>query len=195
MPPIKRLDAEPVAGQRQPPRRPVPQGKGEHAFGPFQQRAYSVAGAPLDQQFGIGMAAPANPGGLQLPGQFGGVVQLSIVDEDEAAASRDHRLGARRAEIDDGQAAVAERQPDLAIHPHSLGVGTAVPKPRGHVGDGPGQTPGVATTAVEKAGNAAHGKNHPWWCPPSFREAVGLRSSPNTGPGPGSAPAGRSVRL
>ena len=127
----ERLDAEPVARQRQRLLKPVPHGEGEHAV-EVRERALD---APLGEGFehdlrvrvGAEDAAPPFEHGAQLAV----VVNLPVEGDAEAAVGREHRLVPRAARVDDRQPPVPQtRLPPLFINgrrtPHALVVVPAV---------------------------------------------------------------------
>ena len=104
--PIKRLDAQTVANQRQGAFLAVPKREGEHADQPFDGPGHAEGRAGFEDHLGIGMAAKANAACGQLRADFLVAVNLAVIDDDETAAGRNHRLMAGGREIDDREPAL-----------------------------------------------------------------------------------------
>ena len=130
--PIERLDAEPVAAEREHPLAPVEHREGEHADQPLHCVAHAPRGEPLDHHLGVGVAAEAVAGKLQLRAELARVVHLAVIGEREPSVGRQHRLRAGRAQVDDGKPRVTEREPRAFLHPHTLRVRPAVAQRRRH---------------------------------------------------------------
>ena len=105
--PVERLDAEAIAREQQPPPRRVPDREREHAA-----EALDAVVAPLlvgvDDRFGVGARAVAVAGRFELRPDVGVVVDLAVEDDPDRAVFVRQRLLAG-GQIDDAQAAVAER--------------------------------------------------------------------------------------
>ena len=154
---VQRLLAQAVPGEVQDAVPAVPQGQGEHGIEPLESRAQAPGGHRLHHHLGVAMApeapAPVGQGGPQL----GGVVTLSVVGGDPAAIGRDHGLVAGRREVDDGQSAVTEAHPGLAVAPGALVVGPPMGQGPGHGASEFGKLLGRPRPArVQQSGDAAH---------------------------------------
>jgi hypothetical protein len=122
---IQRLDAVGVAREQQAVRPRVPQREGEHAAQAAHHRG-TVTAIQVQQHLGVGMGAELDAGALELAAQLGVVVDLAVEADHQRAVRRVHRLGARRAEIEDGEAPVAEADPPVVADPHARTVGAAL---------------------------------------------------------------------
>jgi len=152
--PVERLDAEAVAHQGEAPGLTVPQREGEHPEKARQQRLQPPFGGALDDGLGIGVAAEDPSTGDKLGAQFGGVVDFAIVGEHHAATGRDHRLMPGRAEVDDRQAAVAQRDAGLVVGPDIAAIRATMDQPVGHH---PGDAAEIAGGLwLKNSGNSAH---------------------------------------
>ena len=97
---------------------------------------------------------------FELGAQFGRVVDLAVIAEHEAAAARDHRLRSGRAEIDDGEPGMAERDARVGIDPHALIVGPAMAETVGHARRDGAQLIGPeASLQVYEARDPAHSRS------------------------------------
>jgi hypothetical protein len=90
----------------------IPQGKGVHAA-QLLQHGRALGLVEVQQHLGVGAGAEDVALRLQLAAQLAVVVDLAVEGDDELAVGTHHGLCAALAEVDDGQAAVA--QGDAAI--------------------------------------------------------------------------------
>ena len=156
--PVERLDADAVAAEDQPLLAVVPQGDGPHAT-----EAIEGLGTPrhpgLEDHLGVTVGAEGAAGSLQFLPQRGVVVDLAVEDHVVAAVGGGHGLVAQRAQLDDGQPAVAEG--DGAVGENGC---PGVIRPAGLHGvaqafDEAGQRPRLGATTVDDADYAAHGSS------------------------------------
>jgi hypothetical protein len=153
-PDVQRLLAEPIARHQERAIARVPHRQREHAAQARQRRGEAPR---LDRrQDDLGVRPPAEPRatGGQLGAQLAVVVDLAVEDDRVAARRRGHRLVAERRQVDDREAAEAER--DAAVGPGAGVIGAARAqrrrhRPRGGLGVGD-----VSSVEVEEAGDAAH---------------------------------------
>ncbi len=124
--PVQRLDAEPIANERQRAVAAVPHRDREHADQPLDRRLDAERGEGFQHHLGVGMAAKANAARLEFGAQLVVIVDLAVVDDDEAAVGGDHRLVAGRREIDNGKPPVRKRDPGFGVDPDAVIVGAAM---------------------------------------------------------------------
>ncbi len=132
---VERLDPEAVAGEQQALLALVPDRHREHAAQPLGE-ALAVLLVEVDEHLGVGGGAEAVAAALELTAQLAVVVDLAVLDDDDAAVLVGDRLIAA-GEVDDresphrqrhavsGKAALAVRPPvhEPRVHPpHRLGV-------------------------------------------------------------------------
>ena len=99
------------------------------------------------------------PGRFQLGTQLPEVVDLAVVGDHQIAAGGHHGLASARREVDDGEAAVPQRDPRIRIGPFTGVVGTArFDEPRHATGDVLQRIPGSLTTRPPGFGQSAHGQ-------------------------------------
>src|SRR5215211_2210324 len=116
------LLADPVAGQEQPSAAAVPDCEGEHAPQVVDAAVPELL-VEVDDHLGVGSGREAMSQRLQLPAELAVVVDLAVLNHDDALVLVEDRLVAGL-EVDDRQA--------LDTEPHSVfaegpaGVGTAV---------------------------------------------------------------------
>ena len=135
----------------------IPIGEGEHADETPQGRLHAPMAAAVKQHLGIGMAAEAITGRLELRSQLGSIIDLAIIVDDGSAVGSRHRLRARLAQIDDGQPPLRKPETRVRIAPDAAGVGPAMPDRIAHR-LGKSIVFGRATLRpeIDKAGYAAH---------------------------------------
>ncbi len=107
---VERFDAEPVAGQDQPPPGPVDQPDREHADQVVDETFTPVRVRHQDH-LGVAGGCEGVPGAPQLLAQLRVVVDAAVEDQRQAQVVADHRLPARVGQVDDGQPAVPEGHP------------------------------------------------------------------------------------
>jgi hypothetical protein len=78
------------------------------------------------------------------------------VDQRQLGVGADHRLRARRAQVDDAQTPVGEPGGLRAIHPHAVAVGTAVAQDLAHDAEPPAQVGQRRSVEADDARNPAH---------------------------------------
>ena len=78
------------------------------------------------------MAAKAAARRLERGTQLGGIIDLAVIGDDEAAAGRHHRLRAGGRQIDDREPPVAERQAGRVVAPQPARVGPAMEQAVAH---------------------------------------------------------------
>jgi len=132
--PEHRLEPEAVARQRQAAFRPVPDGEGEHAVQRGQRPRLAPSVPSLDQDLGVRRAAERDAFGLQRPAQVPVVVDFAVVGDREAARGRYHGLRARVGQVDDGEAALAERDAGPRVCPDPRSIGSAMREGIVHAG-------------------------------------------------------------
>ena len=110
--PVERLLSRAIPGAEQGPLDLVPDREGEHPGEP-RQRALTPAAKGFQQHFGVARGPEPNAVRLQLLFQLPVVVELAVVDQQEAAVMRGEGLVGLGQQIDDGEPSVA--QPDLPI--------------------------------------------------------------------------------
>ncbi len=154
--PIKRLDPEPVADQGELALVAIPQRQREHPLTLAQGRHDAPAREALDQHFRIRMAAQHDTVLAQPLGELAVIVDLAIIGDDIAAVGAGHGLVAGGADVDDGEAAVAQSDARFRVDPDAAIIGAAMTQRFGHCGNhGLPARPG-GRTIIEEAGDAAH---------------------------------------
>src|SRR3954470_11241925 len=104
---VKRLLAEAVAGEKQPPPRFVVDGEGEHAVEALRE-TFTPFLVAVDQDFRVGVIAVENVAPrLEFAPQLGVVVDLAVEDHADATVFIPHRLSAAL-NVEDSKAAMAE---------------------------------------------------------------------------------------
>ena len=89
-------------------------------------------------------------------GEFPMIVDLAIIGDDIAPIGADHRLMPGRAQIDDGEAAIAERNARFRVDPNAAIIRATMTQRIGHRGNhGLPARPG-GRTIIKEAGDAAH---------------------------------------
>ena len=127
--PVERFHAEAIPGEHKTAFDPIPDRKGEHSV-EARQRRKAPFGEGGKQHLGIRARPEATAERLQLRAQLLEIVELAIVDHDKAPVGRRHRLAAGLAQIDDGEATMAES--DGAVDPDALPVGATMRDNIGH---------------------------------------------------------------
>ena len=122
VPVVERLDPVAVAREHEAAARGVPDRDREHPAQPLGE-AGAVLLVEMDEHLGVGVRAEGVPGALELVAQLGVVVDLAVLDDDDAAVLVRDRLVAA-GEVDDREAPRAER--DLAVDVLAGAVGAAV---------------------------------------------------------------------
>jgi hypothetical protein len=132
--PVQRLLAEPVSAEMQLLSLTIPEREGEHPGDAAQGVPDAPAREALDEDLGVGMATPFRrlSGDIDLTANVAVVVDLAVVQEDEAAVVRGHRLRAIRAHVDDRQPQVAETQTLAFVYPLARTVGPPMGDRAGH---------------------------------------------------------------
>ena len=129
---VERLDPEAVAREHEPAAVGVPHRDREHPAQPLGE-ARAVLLVEVDEHLGVGVrGAEAVAGRLELRAQLGVVVDLAVLDDDDAAVLVGDRLVAAL-EVDDRQP--PRGQPGLAEHHLAAGVGPAVVQRGAHGGE------------------------------------------------------------
>jgi hypothetical protein len=157
--PVDRLDAEPVAHQPDFALLAVPQRKGEHADEARDSFFHAPGDAGLQQHFGIRCATEVNS--RKIARHIGGVEDLAVVADDETFIGAQHRLRAGFGQVDNGEAAMTQRQAGAGIDPVGIAIGSAIGDGIGHRLDLPCQQVGGGSAPGQEAGNAAHGNWYP----------------------------------
>ena len=119
---VERLDPVAVAREHEATARRVPDRDREHPAQPLGE-AGAVLLVEMDERLGVGVGAERVPGARELVAQLGVVVDLAVLDDDDAAVLVRDRLVAA-GEVDDREAPRAER--DLAVDVLAGAVGAAV---------------------------------------------------------------------
>ena len=91
----ERLDPEAVAREHEPPLARVPDRDGEHAAQPLPQPRAPLLVA-VHEHLGVAAAAEPVPGPLELVHQLAVVVDLAVLDDDDACRPRSRSAGRRR---------------------------------------------------------------------------------------------------
>src|SRR5262249_7435184 len=127
----------------------------ENDEGPHAVEALDEAVAPLavavEEDLGVGMVGDESATmHLQLRAEVGVVVDFAVEDDADLAVGGPHGLRAA-AEVDDGEAAVAEEDGGTFGEPVTFGVGSAVADGVGHALED------VPVTGTGEASYPAHG--------------------------------------
>ena len=113
----------------------------------------------FQQRFGIGRAAPGNAADfpLQRLPQSAEIIDFAVERDDVAAILRQHRLMPRRRKINDGQAAMRQRDAARFVKPDSGVIRPAMAERRAHLLREASQfvAPG-ASAGVKNSRNSAH---------------------------------------
>ncbi len=187
---VERLDPQPVTAEDEPPGVALVDGKGEHPD--------EVVNAPdtptvigLTDHLGVGGREETIALGGKLAAKFAVVVDTAVEDGREAELAVDHRLRTALRQINDLQAAMAER--DRPGRPHAAGVRATRPHPvshprhRVHIGRGTVEPQFPAQTAHARSCRSFHRfRGGPTVARSSACRATG-------GPSPGPQIPGRST--
>ena len=119
----ERLLSRTVAREKQAPTRGVVDADREHAVEPLDD-AVTPRAIALDDHLRVGARAELVAEPLELTTHLVVVVDLAVEHDHEVAVGAVHRLGTGRAQIEDGEAPVQERERSVGVA--ALGVGTAV---------------------------------------------------------------------
>src|SRR5690348_7744911 len=114
---VERLHAEPVAREQQLATPPIPEREGEHPVQPLQTRAAPLL-VRVQDDLAIAARAKVMSGPLQCWRQLAKVVDLAVEDKPERAVFVRHRLVARRAEVEDGEAREPKAHARLQVAAH-----------------------------------------------------------------------------
>ena len=150
--PVERLDADAVAREVQNPLLAVPERDREHALEPLEC-AVAPGEVGVGDRLGVAGGAERDPVITgELAPQFGVVVELAIVADDDAAGGVGQRLAAELAQVPDREAAMPETDrpfvPDAAAVRAAMGQKCRHARERRQV-----DRPAVP---LEQAGHAAH---------------------------------------
>ena len=137
--PVQRMDAEPVAHEREPARLGLPPGERELAVQPVE-RGEAVALQQPQDDLGVGRGLQVDPVARELGPQLVVIEDLAVVDDERPAVRRLHRLPAV-GDVEDGQAggreprALPEREPEpvgsaVADRPRHPAQGDLLHRPR-----------------------------------------------------------------
>src|SRR6266581_3899954 len=122
---VERLDAKPVAGEKQFAAAGVENCKGEHP-----DEALEARRAPTtireEKHLRVALRAEGISLRLQVAAELAEVVDFAVVHHDIASRSVAHGLVPGRRKVDDRQSVMGE--PDRTLGPKALVVGTAVPR-------------------------------------------------------------------
>ena len=141
-----------IARQQEPPARRVPQGEGEHAA-QARQAVEAVLLVEVHDHLGVGARTEPVAAPLEVRAQLAEVVDLPVGDEHERAVLVAERLVPFGAQVDDRQAAMAER--DRPGRVEAGGVGAAMRERVHHRAHGRGVVR-ARVCAIEIAADAAH---------------------------------------
>src|SRR4029077_9963441 len=98
---------------------PVPDGEREHAVDLLQRALDPVFGDRLNQNFGIGAAAPVAPAArLQLHSELAEIIDLAVVGEHISLARRQHGLMPCGRKVNDSKALMTKL--DWPFGPQSI---------------------------------------------------------------------------
>ena len=106
--PVERLDAEAVAHEVDGLRVEVDEREGEHAVHPLDHAVDAVLPVEVEQHLGVGPATEAVAARFEVDEVVEGVVGLAVVDDEDAAVGRAHRLVASGGRVEDGQPVEAD---------------------------------------------------------------------------------------
>ena len=165
---VQRLDPEAIAREHEPPPLAVPHRDREHPAQALGE-ARAVLLVEVDEHLGVRVRRAEHVAGrLQLGAQLGVVVDLAVLDDDDAPVLARDRLVAAL-EVDDRQPPRGE--PGLAVDHLAAAVGPAVPERRAHGAehvavDGP-------PVGADDAADAAH------ISPPRAGTAATARATPS----------------
>ena len=129
----ERFYPEPVANQVEGALRVVPERKREHAAQAGDQAVDSPPPVSMQQDFRVGPAAEVRARGGQFRGQSAKIVDGAVEDDAQGTVGQQHRLASRIAQVEDGEAPMAEHHARPALD--TLAVGPAPGERAGHVLD------------------------------------------------------------
>ena len=122
---VKRLDAHPVAREKESALLSIPHGEREHPVQPLQA-FWSPRPIRFDQRLRVGIAEPT-AAGQKLHAERAMVVDLAIEDDNVTPVRGLHRLMTGGGKLDDGEAPMAET--NETVVPSALVVGSTTPQP------------------------------------------------------------------
>src|SRR4051812_43521295 len=114
---------------------PIPEADCEHAVAARQGSLESPSLDHREQDLGIAAADEVLAEALKLLSQRRMIVDLTIKCDDESAALGKHRLSPRVGEVNDGEPAMRECNPGVAIAPRTVGVGSTMVQTIRHSAD------------------------------------------------------------
>jgi hypothetical protein len=126
---IEGLDAKTIARDEEHALPRVPDGEGEHAIEPVQA-VFPELLVEMQQYFCVGLRDQLVPSTPELLRQLHVVVDFPVEDDPEGAIAVDHRLVARRRQVEDRQTAHSE--PDMTIEIQPRVIGPAVTETVSH---------------------------------------------------------------
>ena len=133
---VEGLDSEAVARQHQSALVPIPHGQAPHAVEALE----AICPPALERRkddLRVALGSKRRSGPLESATQLDEVVELAVVGDDETPTGRGHRLMARLAQVQDGEAAVAERDAAVMLERHPPAVRPAVRQCVGEAVDRP----------------------------------------------------------
>ena len=172
----QRLLAESIARQQHATRVVIGDRERKHAVQPLDA-GVTVFLVGVDDRFGVGMSLEPVAARLEIAPELEVVVDFPVEHNPDRPVFVGHRLLAAGA-VDDGQPAVAEREPRCAMN--SSAVRTAMKQPVRHGPDGVTHVWGQITFQTDYAADTAHAIYH---CSKSAARAMAGRTA---------QPAGRS---
>jgi hypothetical protein len=149
----QRLLSGAIAGEQKAVAARVEQRKGKHSV-QAPHALEPVFLVQMEDHLAIAPRAKRVSPGQQLRSEFPEVVDLAVRDQRDAAVLVAHRLIGLGTEIDDRQAAMAERA--RAVAPETFGIGAAVADRVGHAPNGL-EIGGGAAIVRKKSADSAHG--------------------------------------
>ena len=149
---VERLLPHPVAGQHQPPPRPVPERDREHAAQVLDE-ARPVLLVEVDDRLAVAAGGEAVATPFEFGAQLAEVVDLTVEDSRHLAVLADHRLRAA-SRIDDAEPAHAEGH--ARLEQVAVLVGATVLDRRGHRPQRLGLERGAPRVGGGNAGDSAH---------------------------------------
>ncbi len=130
----QRLDAETVADQREGLRGIVPDAEGEHAAEAGDESVDAPLLITAQEDFGVAMGAESVAAFFEFLAEFEEIIDAAVENQADFAVVGEHGLVAGGAEVDDGEAAVAE----IGSGPvgGAFGIGSAMAEGVDHGADG-----------------------------------------------------------
>ena len=158
----QRLDAQPVARERQHAPRIIPHGESEHAAKAADQSVDSPLPVAVQEYLGIAIRPEPIAATLEFAAQFQEIVNATVEDNADLAVVGEHRLTPRLAQIQNRQAAVAQAGAVPVLQ--AFRIGAAPRQCPNHSSDSRLRCPGAQRCRIPRDSTHSHiiSENEAW---------------------------------